>query len=413
MMNDYLTSFVIGLSIMWASASTSYASENNFCTPKAQQECLLQLPARLCGQIKQACEGSRPNGRTVSTPIPAVYASQKVPPLPTSGVQVPVTPPPGPQSIFIRADTLDNPYPGLISPVQALGASFNYTVNDFVQTNQTTKKGSTIVAVSSSQSVNVSGLVSYAFVNPNTNYAWNIGEAFGQRINAVPSFWTFGNGNWDHPTKSFGDTSALKVGGEMDFHFSPISEQESANYFETFVGIAPFHQTDFYGLARADGATVSITPSNHALFLMGAPPGFSRNTGGLVDGFVELRGEATYLNVSDPGATLLHPGPYEWFGGAARSYVFFFPKQGAGIFSNNPYLADKLSFVGTYQYYHDANSNAEAKMFSAALQYKIGGCDPVKCQYGSPSVAFQYDVGTDKDTLQYMKKFQLKLNYAW
>jgi hypothetical protein len=393
--------------------SASHASDADFCRPKAMQQCLIQLPSGLCNEIKQACERSRSAERSMPPPLRAEYATKaSAPALPSVNTPVSAAPTPAPQYIFIRADKLDNPYPGLISSSQALGASFSYTMNDFVQTTKTTKTTS-VVSVSSSDSTNVIGLASYAWVNPDTNFGWKVGQTSDQWIYAVPSIWVSGNGNWDHPTKAFGDTSALKAGGEMDFLFSPIAAQSSANYFMTYVGVSGFHQTDFYGLASADGATISVTPSNHELFLMGSPPGFSRNTGGLMDGFLELRGEATYLNVSNPGATLLHAGPYEWIGGAARGYLFFFPKQGAGSFSSNPYLADRLSFVGTYQYYHDANSNTDAKILSAALQYKIGGCDPIKCEYGAPSVTLQYDVGTDRDTLQYTKKLQAKLNYAW
>jgi hypothetical protein len=107
-----------------------------------------------------------------------------------------------------------------------------------------------------------------------------------------------------------------------------------------------------------------------------------------------------------------------------RSYVFFFPKAGPLTQVDNPYLVDRISFVGTYQNYWDANSHATAGMFSAALQYKLTGCNssvkpsqtgevPVVCQYGSPSVSAQYDWGTDRDTLQHTKKIQVKLNYAY
>jgi hypothetical protein len=113
-----------------------------------------------------------------------------------------------------------------------------------------------------------------------------------------------------------------------------------------------------------------------------------------------------------------------WLGGAARSYIFFFPSRGDGGWS--PYIADRLSFIGTFQYYWDANSKATAHIFSAALQYKIGACGTtglmtsqsgektqIPCTFGSPSLTVQYDTGTDRDTLQETKKIQVKLSYAW
>ena len=376
-----------------------------------QERCLAQLSPKLCSEIRRACEKSVADSAASSANVN--YVGRKP--------RLVTTPPPDdlgappPQYVFIRADKLDNPYPGLsISAGQALGASISYTNNDFVQTKQTTPKGT--VAFSTSQSVMASGLVSFVLTNPETNLGWRIGKLSDQWVYMVPSLWISGNGNWDKPTKAFGDTSAVKAGGELDFLLFPSAIQNDANYWSTYFGVAPFYQTDLYGQASAEGATVSLTPSNHQFFLMGSPPGFSRETGGLFDGFLELRGEATYLDVSRPGATLLHQGSYEWLGGAARSYIFLFPEQGGGPFSSNPYLADRLSLVGTYQYYWDANSHAEAKLFSAALQYKLGGCDTStlsKCLYGSPSISAQYDVGTDRDTLQNQKKVQVKFNYAW
>jgi hypothetical protein len=330
------------------------------------------------------------------------------------------------QYFFIRADKLDNPYPGLSQAVTAggaLGASINYTGNDFVQATKTTKYGS-YVNVSTTNSVTVSGLASVALLNPDPFYrgAWPL-DFIGAV--AMPSLWVSANGNSDQPTKPFGDTSALKAGIEGDVLFPDRVDLPGTNlhlFDMNYFGVAPFYQTDFYGHAQAEGATVSWTPSNHDIFVMGAPDDFKPT---LVDGFLEIRAEATYLNVGQPGHTLLHQGSYEWLGAAVRSYIFFFPTRGGVDWSSVPYLADKLSFVGTYQNYWDANSHATAGMFSAALQYKLGKCDssaqqpiepgkkPLNCYYGAPSVSAQFDWGTDRDTLQHTKKITVKLSYAY
>jgi hypothetical protein len=315
-----------------------------------------------------------------------------------------------PQRFFLRADKLENAYPGLtVTTGQALGASFAYTRNAFVQSTVQTKAGP-IVNVSSSDSLVINGLASYAFV-PENNNGWFL--AGQENMLYVPSLWVSANGNWDNPTKPFGDTSALKVGPEVDFLF--------LGKFDSYVGLAPFYQTDFYGRAKAEGGTVSWTPSYHNLFLNGAPDSFKVFRPTIIDGFLELRAEATYLSVTQPGQTNLNKGSYEWFGGAARSYVFFFPTRGGEVWPSE--IADKISFVGTIQYYWDANSNATARLLSAALQYKLA-CDArgetmtrtgekIACTGGSPSVAVQYDWGTDRDTLQQTRKISAKLTYAW
>ena len=404
--------------------SISQASDNNLCKPRIQEECFVQHPNdSFCNQLKRFCE-RQSSARVVRhppLPMPTVPAVKAPVPAPSFAIGAPDYPPP--QSFFIRADKLDNPYPGLSRAVtagQALGASVSYTGNDFVQT----KSGSTIT-VSNSQSVVISGLASYAYLDPSTGYGWVLGETAGQDVFFAPSLWVYGNGNWDEPMKSFGDTSALKIGPEVDFLFAPHGIQKLGETFENYVGLAPFYQTDFYGRAQAEGGTLSWTPSYPNLFLNAERPGFGEATGGLVDGFIELRAETTYLDVTQPGQTNLHQGSYEWLGGAARTYVFFFPSEGGANLPPNiaPYVVDRLSFVGTFQDYWDANSKATAYLFSAALNYKLV-CDStgkmtssngskVNCTGGSPSLSVEYDQGTDRDTLQYEKKILVKMNYAF
>jgi hypothetical protein len=162
---------------------------------------------------------------------------------------------------------------------QALGASINYTGNEFVQATKTTKYGS-YVNVSTTNSVTVTGLASYAFVNttPYTNGVWTLSDSSSDTIvDFVPSLSVSANGSWDRPMKSFGDTSALKVGPELDFRFEP---KHAEDFFMIYAGIAPFYQTDFYGKSSAEGATLSLTPSYFPLLLNGAGGEVRYYTGG-------------------------------------------------------------------------------------------------------------------------------------
>jgi hypothetical protein len=208
--------------------------------------------------------------------------------------------------------------------------------------------------------------------------------------------------------------STLKFGPEIDFEI-----QERGNPFWQYIGLAPFYQTDFYGIAQAEGGTVSWTPSYHPLFILGSPLEGPQ----LIDGFVEPRFEATYLNVEKQGQTNLHVGSYDWLGGAARAYIFFFSSNGRPTPYWSEYIVDKFALAATFQYYEDLNSSIIARMYSVALQYKLV-CDnsgqmtlqdgeKVPCGGGSPSLTLQYDSGRDRDNLQEVKKLALKLNYAF
>jgi hypothetical protein len=310
------------------------------------------------------------------------------------------------QRFFLRADPLDNPFPGLtqsatvgLSAGQALGASVNFTANDFVQS-----KSGSAVTVSSSRGVSVTGMATYLLSES---------TFIGDYVRWVPAIWASANGNWDNPTKTFGDTSALKVGPMAEFMLYPKSAGGFLNYFE----ISPYYQTDFYGIAQAQGATIAWTPANPNFSLGGLNPFYKPS---FINGFLVLRAEFTDLNVTNPGMTNLIAHNYEWYGAAARAYVFLFPS--GGLVNWPAFIADRLSFVATVQSFWDASSDASATMYSAALQYKFacsakagndGSGDSNPCQFGAPSFTVQYDNGTDRDTLQRKKLLSAKITYAF
>jgi hypothetical protein len=355
--------------------------------PTAQRFCQVDLPL---------CEKPLVMRSTDTTASPSV----KTPPPKTDAGGYVLG---GESRFYLRADPLDNPFPGLtqsVTPGQSLGASFGYTQNEFVQSLVQTKAGP-ITSISDASSLTFTGMATYLVaerqsINSDRTLEW------------VPSLWIYGNGNWDNPTKTFGDTSALKAGPKAEFLLHPVDRLNVYQFFD----IAPFYQTDFYGKAEAEGLTASWMPVNQEWFLGASPNNFKPS---FADGFLELRAESTAVDVRNPGQTLLTPQTYEWLGGASRAYVFFFPSNGDLQLptSLKPFLEDKLSFVGTAQSYWDANSKTTASLYSLALQYKLS-CDTKNpCSFGAPSVTVQYDNGIDKDTLQKKRLLSTKFTYAF
>ena len=356
---------------------------------------------KFCKKRAQSCGSPSPDERQAS------FSSPVAPPMPqdtnksTADLGLPA------QRFFLRADPLDNPFPGLTQSAtagQSLGASFGYTQNDFVQT-----KSGPNTLISSSHNISISGLATY-LIEPSM--------PIGDYWRWVPAIWVSANGNWDNPTKAFGDTSALKLGPKAEFMVFPQAAHGFLNYFD----VAPFVQTDFYGVTHAGGVSLGWSPVNPNLFLGEAATGYKPY---FVDGFWELRADATNLDVSVPGHTNLLAHDYNWLGGAARVYVFFFPTRGGASWS--PYLADRLSFIGTVQSYRDQSSGVAATLYSAALQYKLtcdtkakGPTNPEigkkvqgSCDGGSTSLTLQYDTGMDRDTLQEKKMLSAKLNFSF
>jgi hypothetical protein len=142
-------------------------------------------------------------------------------------------------------------------------------------------------------------------ISPIGTYLLSDRTAFiGDYIRWVPAAWISANGNRDNPTKAFGDTSALKAGPMAEFMLYPTV----AGGFLHYLDIAAFYQTDFYGIAEAEGGTVGWTPVNPNLFLGAINSAYKPY---FVNGFLELRGEFTDVNVGTLGMTNLLAHNYE------------------------------------------------------------------------------------------------------
>ena len=310
------------------------------------------------------------------------------------------------QHVFARSDNLDNPAPGfLVTPGagQALGLSFGYTQNNFVQNGLT---------VSASRSVTATGLLDYVPLD----HALELTPREGLQL--VPSFEVSANGNYDHPTKATGDTSALKLGPNFTF------QQSLPAGNDLYGSVLPFYQTDFYGHARAAGATFALVPAVSELSLA--------QTGGIViphtATFFELRPDLTYLAVEAQGQTLLQKRDYVWLGGEARAYMFLLPKEDDPLRDYMPvdlvpYVEDRISLIATYKGYVDASSGKTARFLSATAQYKLScstgaasasaDAQTQGCPTGATSVGVEYDYGFDRDTLQKTDKIVAKLSFAY
>ena len=316
-----------------------------------------------------------------------------------------------PQRFFARADNLDNPAPGFLkSPAgQALGLSFGYTANNFSQSG---------ASVTATRSVTATGLIDYIPIDSALAIPTMAGSP---SLLFVPSFEVSANGNYDHPTRAFGDTSALKFGPNFTFQQAVPTFNSSGNIYTSVI---PFYQTDFYGRASAEGVTLAFLPLIEDLSL--GTPGKVQLPYSV--SFLAVRPSFTYLNVEQPGMTLLTKREYYWVGGEARAYLFLFPK-GENPFSGKipdellTFIENRIALIGTYKGFVDARSGQLAQFVSAAAQYKLS-CNTSAlttkdaqsgdfCPAGSTSVGVEYDYGFDRDTLQKTDKIMAKLSFAY
>ena len=259
---------------------------------------------------------------------------------------------PDQKALFVRADPLDNfhylvDYP---TAADAKGASVSYTDN----------------RVTHSQTATINGRVSYLMVglqcqqpegtDPNKPYVGAIGVA--------P--FASSNGTWMEPPGKTPSNSAIKAGMDFQLGYFTLGNSREFPYIQRqYFYASPYYQTDYKGLARITGVTLAWEPVAPLLWLGSGPitPLFSF--------FWQFRGEVDLVSVQNPGLTKLVDPHYAWIGESTRANLGLFP-----VVANHwpEWLGGRISLIGSAQYYYDTSSGAQARNYSAIVQYKLGQC---------------------------------------
>lgn len=167
--------------------------------------------------------------------------------------------------------------------------------------------------------------------------------------------------------------------------------------------LTPYYQTDFDGIAQAQGMTLSWEPVKEDIHL----GGYSGSPGPYVGWYWQLQTQFDEKHVSTVGHTGLTKGNYEWLGGTVQAHFTFFPSQGAGnplYVSPDPWLEDRFYMNLTLKSFLNAANDRSATWFEGELGYNL-------TTDGKSSVSVKYDLGTDKDTLITSKKYLLAINF--
>ena len=285
------------------------------------------------------------------------------------------------QSLFIRADPLDNYYYAVdIGAGNPTGASISYTGN----------------RATGQETANVNGLVSYVVTR--SGCLNNPGPPLTQFISGYAiAPWISASGTWNNPIKK-GEQSHASAGFDTQFEvtFGPLFDRQ---YF----GVTPFVQTDFRSEARISGVNLSWSPVLYPIALGTINPLNDYLSAGW-----QFRAEADYVDVEKSGETNLRLGSHEWVGGTARGTVNLFPARGPWP----PWLSDRLSIIGTAQMFYDANTGQGIHYHTAAVKYKLSGSSQDPAAPAS-SISFEWDQGIDKNTMVYLNQYLVKLNYKY
>lgn len=277
-----------------------------------------------------------------------------------------------PQRFFIRANSLDNYLYGITPANKAQGASVSYTDD----------------RVANTQTATINGMVSYVALRdlcPTTP----AGDApFISAYSIAP--YVQGQGNYTEPhVKS--ENSELKFGVENQVEIS-----RGLLPRQVFT-VAPYVATDYRGEAQIVGSDFYIDSYDPDLHLGGYI-----NDNPYLGWFLQVREQVDIRDVSAVGVTGLSKTSYEWLGATAALNMYFFPSTTSvpAAFRNT------IAFYGSANYFYDARSGMEARLYTAKLAYKIP-------PDGTSSIALEYDDGTDKDTLVYTRKYLASITYAY
>jgi hypothetical protein len=191
------------------------------------------------------------------------------------------------------------------------------------------------------------------------------------------------------------EKSALKPGldAQIELANGPIFDLQ---YFTA----TPYYQTDFRGEAQAYGFSASWQLYQLTWRLGGSYTRFSRP----FDFFYQVKAEADGLRVNNPGLTALAADTdYLWLGGTATLRASLF---------NGLLGWDRLVWVTYYSYFGDTNSNAKVDtnltihLFTTNLSYNF-------TESGKTSIAFGYQNGTNRDTLEKLNQYLVTLNVKY
>jgi hypothetical protein len=309
--------------------------------------------------------------------------------------------------VFVRADALDN-FHYLIDPAnpkgstagQASGASVNFTAD----------------GQNRSQTATIDGRLSYLIFGDQCTTLLT-SQPYVSAVALAP--FVSSTGTWNSPFKKTSN-SAVQMGA--DFQVG-LSTTNLPLFLDHFFYVSPYHQTDLRDQADINGVLLAWEAVAPSLYMDYGP------VTPYLSFFWQLRAEAEFVNVNNPGLTGLVKGDHDWFGETVRANL--------GLFPANPEIpwpetiVGRISLIGTAQNFYDTVTSKTANYYTAQLQYKLGACknpqmgatgqsgagntkqsDACAIQ-GSSAISFEYDWGFDKDTFVYTNQYVIKLSYSY
>lgn len=326
-------------------------------------------------------------------------------------------------SLFVRADPLDNFHYLIVPPSSSASSS------DQKGGSAASAKGASITYTNDrnagTQTAAVNGRVSYLAFGEYCGPPYFENGPYIHGFGIAP--FVDGNGTWNEPVKQT-STSSLQTG--VDFVAGlELPGQGALTSSEQYLYLSPYHQTDFRDVADINGVVLAWEPQVLAWRLGAA----TKATNPYIDYFWQFRAQAQWSDVSKVGYTNLTTGNHELLGDILRLNIAFLPGSTNEIFGQwlSNWVVGRFSLIGTVEDFRDFTGTKSYEYYSANLSYKLGPCvvppssddgsgakpavavSPQCAVSGSSSLSFEYDWGTDINTLVPAKQYVLKLTYAY
>ena len=327
-------------------------------------------------------------------------------------------------SLFVRADPLDNFHYLIVPPSSSASSS------DQKGGSAASAKGASISYTNDhnagTQTATVNGRLSFLAVGEYCGPPYFENGPYIHGFGIAP--FVDGNGTWNEPVKKT-STSSLQAG--VDFVAGlEFPGQGTSTSSEQYLYLSPYHQTDFRNVADINGVVVAWEPQVLAWRLGVA----TKSTNPYIDFFWQLRAQAQWSNVSNVGYTNLTTGNHEVVGDILRLNIALLPGSTNEIFGQwmSEWVVGRFSLIGTMENFRDFAGAKSYEYYSANLSYKLGACvvppssgdsgsaatpavtsSPQCAVSGSSSLSFEYDWGTDINTLVTVNQYVLKLSYAY
>jgi hypothetical protein len=301
------------------------------------------------------------------------------------------------QSFYVRRDPIDAfyyLYPAV--PLDGKGASISFTDD----------------ILNSSRSLTVQGYTSWVmfrqFFYPDVTPGGPIALT---GVAAAP--FVYANGTRSEPMKPT-EKSALQFGFDAQAEFAAGGLFSLQN-----VGVKPYYQTDFRGLASITGVSALWEPYKENWNLGGRYDVAAPKLLGIL---WRVIGEANFVHVETPGlSNFTAKNDYAFVGGTLQLRTILFENMS----SVGPLLCGNIYATSSINYFGNAAGGKPIHDFQAEVGYTLSSqatpsnrlCReaPVDASTipGKTSISLAYSNGTDKSTLEKREKYLLQLNYQY